>query len=335
MLHHLGQVCGDAVQLPGCRISGLEAADRTTDWHHRLPPAGIGLPIPGSGWTTHHDSIVSTLARDTRSAGIETDEEPRGIFVRALPQAALQRKTDRSGTRVGIVPDLCVQARFPAAPGALAARQGEARIERRYLFYIKTVHVGGDCYHPRYIAQPQRGCGGAVTERARRVPVAYRRAGQLWALTMYTTRTAQCQGQSLRCCQGIPRVVALLAFRPFRSYGEWSPEVHELLQATAIQTAQRQWRRMGARSLAEALGSITQRLRRRSGRWCPCGAMYGCGFPAAPPACGHKGVPCPGGGRHRRYPGMRVAGRPRRPRVCPRRLTGSLPGRPRSPRRGD
>ena len=49
----------------------------------------------------------------------------------------------------------------------------------------------------------------------------------------------------------------------FSSYGKWSPEVHELLRATATQTAQRQWRHMGASSLAEALGSITQRLRHR------------------------------------------------------------------------
>jgi hypothetical protein len=214
-------------------------------------------PLPGGGWTIHHDSLVSTIARDTRSAGIETEEEPRGIFVRALPQAALQRETDRSGTRVGIVPDLCVRARLQAARGASAARQREARIERRYLLDIKTVHAGGECYHPRYIARRQHGCGGAVTERARRVPLEYRRAAV--RLDSVHHPRSPVPGPVAQVLSGFPATQGLA----FGSHGEWSPEVHELLRATATQTAQRQWRRMGARSLAEALGSITQRLQRR------------------------------------------------------------------------
>ena len=187
-------------QLTGRQIG---TTDRRCDaYGHQLCLA----TLPGGGWTTHHDSLVSTIIRDVRSAGMDAVEEPRGIFVRALPQVTLQTTTDWSGTRVGIVPDASVRARLPASPGADAVRRREAQIERRYLLDFKTVHAGSECYHTRYIARASTGAEARLRSGhgASRWPTERQRPASM----QYTTRGAQHQGQSPRCGQGSPLFVA-------------------------------------------------------------------------------------------------------------------------------
>ena len=139
-------------------------------------------------------------------------------------------------------------------PGALrAACPRRPAQERLLLFDTKTLFGGAQDYQSAR-ATSGKGQAQAVEARAHRVPGDYR---------SHTRRL------DISCHQGGTRIRDRLAALGgcrglvFGHYSEACRDVHELISMAADQAATRHWRRMGARTQAEARGFYIQRFRCR------------------------------------------------------------------------
>ena len=107
----------------------------------------------------------------------------------------------------------------------------------------------------------------AVASRARAVPTAYEALARDLDERCHGVRGDAVRagvvgaGPVLRLLRSYPECVGLV----FGAFGEASPSVHELCAHVAKVGSEQGWRRMGARSAAEAYGFLVGRLRRSWG----------------------------------------------------------------------
>ena len=210
--------------------------------------------LPGDSFRRRHDTLAERVFKDLLSAGIEGGTEPRQLFVHVLPQEVLSRTT-----HLGIIPDARLLVHMPPQPpsGAQpvhAGAPGSRSAPRDYLFDLKTISAGST----HYVAKPN---GGAVEARARDVPTAYEREARALDRRHHGVTEVDRVGPVLTALRAFPPVRALV----FGAYGEASSDVHTLLHMAAEAMAHRYWKRMGARTLAEALGIFVSSLRRSWG----------------------------------------------------------------------
>ena len=251
MATYLGLPSPALVGLTGRRIPDGPTQHRICDQY------GIQLAcahLPGRGWDDHHDSILRVLYRDLTHCGIRGDLKPRDLFASALPAAAIRRVGPR---RLGIIPDL----RLRDVPFPDRHHSGRTH---GFLFDLKTVHDGTDHY---LTAEARRTRAAAVAARARAVPTAYEALARGLDERNHGVRGDAVRaglvgaGPVLRLLRSFPECVGLV----FGAFGEASPSVHELCAHAAAVGSEQGWRRMGARSAAEAHGFLTGRLRRSWG----------------------------------------------------------------------
>ena len=131
-------------------------------------------------WQSTHYTLFTIC----EEAGLETRREPRDIFSRALPVAALVAAPGQG--RPAIIPDGAVRAALPAALTSSASRPSRTRLPlTRLLFDVKTIHLGTSHYQS---ARARDRRSGAVEERAQGVHPAYlRHARTLDQRYMYRT----------------------------------------------------------------------------------------------------------------------------------------------------
>ena len=237
-------------------LAGMRIPDGPTQ-HRICDQFGIQLAcahLPGRGWDDHHDSILRVLYRDITHCGVRGDLEPRDLFASALPAAAIRRVGAR---RLGIIPDL----RLRDVPFPDRHHSGRTH---GFLFDLKTVHDGTAHYQS---AEAQHTRAAAVASRARAVPTAYEALARDLDERCHGVRGDAVRagvvgaGPVLRLLRSYPECVGLV----FGANGEASPSVHELCAHVAKVGSEQGWRRMGARSAAEAYGFLVGRLRRSWG----------------------------------------------------------------------
>ena len=177
--------------------------------------------------------------------------EPRHLFTHDIPASIL---AGTGQNRPGIIPDgaLRVAMRPPStARHAPLPRQPDQ--ERLHLFDTKTLYGGSQDYSSAR-ATSGEGQAQAVEARAHRVPRDYREHARRLDMRCYQGGTRiRDRLHALGGCRGLV----------FGHYSEASRDVHELIGLVADQVAARHWRRMGARTQAEARGFYIQRFRRR------------------------------------------------------------------------
>ena len=185
-----------------------------------------------------------------REAGIVCQPEVARLFHQFIdPQVLMQQ-----GSTPRIQPDLMATVGLPAVQHERRRRMGRALPARRLLFDVKTAFAGHGDYLTTRAREDQ---AGAVAHRAAAVQTEYRaHARRLDAEHSPQGATPICDA-----LETYTPVRALV----FGSYAEASLDVHALVEAVARERARRQWRRMGARSEAEAYGGIVAGLRRYVG----------------------------------------------------------------------
>jgi hypothetical protein len=130
--------------------------------------------------------------------------------------------------------------------------RGPMVARRRWVFDVKTIFGGGGCYLSAQAAEQQ---SGAVAARALLVESEYRRHAQRLDAQHSPPGTTPVV-DAVRGWGGVRALV-------FGQYGEWSADVHDLLDGAADSLARRRWAAMGARTQAEARSYFVSRLRRR------------------------------------------------------------------------
>ena len=237
------------------------------------PPGGADIPVdahghelarathlPGGSHTVVHDVTADELFSICEEAGVEVRREPRDIFSRGLPAAALIAAPGQG--RPAIIPDAAIRVAMPAALTSSADRPTRARRPlRRLLFDMKTIHVGTALYRtPR--ARDRH--SGAVEQRAQAVHPAY----------VHHARELDRRYHRLRSPPHTitPGPVEQILLDHDRTrgivlggYGEWSCDVEWLLEEAAHTAARRDWRRMGVVSESVAYGFLVASYRRRMG----------------------------------------------------------------------
>jgi hypothetical protein len=232
---YLGRESPCARELAGLPIQS-NTGRRICDSHGRQLCLAM---LPGDGFRARHDALADVVFRSALQSGLPGRVEPRRLFMHALPQSALN-----AFPTLGIIPD-----------AQLTVNMGRGDGTRDTLFDVKTISAGGPTYARRY-----RLTGGAVAERARKVPGEYEKAARLLDLRHHRV-VAPAVGRVLTALRTFPPVCGLA----FGAYGEASSAVHTLLKACATSAAARSWARMGARSAVEAVGFFASSLRRRWG----------------------------------------------------------------------
>ena len=219
-----------------------------------------------------HDYIAAGIFRDVLHSGLRGDTECRGVFASVLPVSVLDAaEGERGRGDCGIVPDARIHCRMhESLPGRPAQHQRHrGRAERRgrreryasdHLFDVKTVHGGGPSY--RSARAREDGQCGAVAQRASSVARHY----ELHAERL--DRRADVRAFNAGATDAVSTVLA--GYPPTRGlvigqYGEASLDVHELLELAVHEATIRDWRFLGARSVAEARGYYTASMRRAWG----------------------------------------------------------------------
>ena len=216
--------------------------------------------LPGGSHTAVHDVTADEFFSICEEAGLELRREPRDIFARALPPAALVAAPGQG--RPAIIPDASVRASLPPALTSSTDRPSRHRLPmRRLLLDWKTVHAGTTRYQSARARDRQ---SGAVEERAQQVHPEYlRHARQL------DQRYHPQASPPVTITPGPVEQVVLDHDRVrgvvIGGYGEWSMDVEWLLEEAARTAARRDWSRMGLPGEQVAYALIVASYRRRMG----------------------------------------------------------------------
>ena len=184
---------------------------------------------------------------------MHVDREPRHLFDSLFAPHVFASADRRGLQRPGLRPDGSATVSLPRGDATgRGQRRGKPLPARRLLFEGKTVHLGTSLYQT---ARARADQAGAVAERAHRVVREYRdHARQLDG--RYAAPGTTPFSDRL---QGFTNVRGLVV----GDFGEWSPDLHDLLTLAGRELAAKSWRSLGARSEAEARGWLTASLRRR------------------------------------------------------------------------
>lgn len=232
---------------PGCRVlvdARLPSGVRVDAYGFQLDNALIG-----NNFKEQHDAIDRLVFVDVLRSGVQGEWQPRRLFQDCLPQDEAARE--------GLVPDARLRINL-----GLEGEHGQA--ERTYLLDTKTIHGGGSIYMEPASGREQ--CG-AVKRRAAQVATdLYRKAREKDRDYNNVPIAPGNVGPVLARLQEYPPGQGVV----WGQYGESSPLVEKLAQASATKLAEKRWRTIGARSLAEARGHYLGMLRRRWG----CAAVF-------------------------------------------------------------
>jgi hypothetical protein len=207
----------------------------------------------GNGWTRKHDSLLWTLERMIRAAGIEVKSEVVGILRGTIPQIDQLRRLHSYQSVRNIIPDL-----FVVIP---SERNGDPA--ERFLLDLKCMNHGGEKYrvrakHPNApdgIQIPKFGV--TVAKREERVPMEYKKHAAKIERELHLQQDAN----------GIGPVQKELDRYTLRGmvvggYGEASPMLHRLLQYIARGLALKNYQRLGFENAREARSVCSSKVMR-------------------------------------------------------------------------
>jgi hypothetical protein len=233
-----------------CSHAAFQPDGRVCDPHgHQLGLAS--LPI--ADFTPCHEGCAAAIF-DMVGSITRVDREPAHAFHAVVPPDML--RPGPFGNRPGIITDGAAYLSMTAAVTARGARQPRRAEDPRWMhFDVKTIHAGGPNYTSARARHDQ--CG-AVADRAHQVQPQYERHARA-----LDRRIADAHGTPLGTAvfdhlRSLTQVRALVV----GNYAEASSDVHQLVSIVAGELAQRRWRRMGARTQAEARGFFIASLRR-------------------------------------------------------------------------
>ena len=259
---YLGAECPVSRELAqaGLTIAGPTAADAGTPVDVHGFAVSRSTCLPGGSHTACHDTIAAELFDICDEAGLGTRREPRDIFSRVLPTAALVAAPGQG--RPAIVPDATMRVAMPVALTGAAQRPSRDRLPLRgLLFDVKTIHAGTGRYGTARARDRQ---SGAVELRAQDVHPAYLRHAQRLDRQFHPQRSPP-----VTLTPGPVEQIVLdhttTRGLVFGGYAEWSWDVEWLLEEAARTAARRDWRRMGMHSEQAAYGILVASYRRRMG----------------------------------------------------------------------
>ena len=227
-----------------------------------VEPDGV-LRTPAAGAGAGVDKLQRTLTRQREARRFQTLD----VVMRQLPQADMRRHTWLNLDSFSTVWVTCwpqtelymsnaefgeVAARYMGLPSPACVQWQGAGPERLLLFEVKTLHYGPSTYP----ASAQR-CH-AVARRAAALPADYANKASRVDRDYCGTQPGTTGPVSAR----------LRTFDPVRglvfgSWGEASPDVHQLVTALSVAGKRRHYSHIGAESPSDACGGLAWLVKRR------------------------------------------------------------------------
>jgi hypothetical protein len=212
------------------------------------------VAMAGDSWRDAHDYVADTLFGIALASGLQGSTETRGIYSRAVPAEVLATMLEAEAADGG-----GRRARPGGVPDATLMVDG-----RRRLYDVKLIHFCRSRYWPSHEVADAR--GGPLERRAMEVQREYRSGAE----SLDARTAAHYASSGGQAPEGQPTAVQILASFPpvcglvFGSTAAGgSREVGILIDQAASSAAQRQWRTLGTRSLAEARAWMTSVMRQQ------------------------------------------------------------------------
>lgn len=238
---------------PGCRALPA-GASIPSDPPRRLDRWGFQLDnavLKNNGWKEQHDTVDRLVFNDLLRAGVFGRCQPRDLFREDILQSARSLH--------GIIPDAMLRIDLN-----MRGRSQHGRAlggEQMFLFDTKCIHAGST----HYSTAAQRVRCGAVERRAAKVAVDYEANARRKDEKYNRTQRGEV-GPVLARLRTYPPVQGVV----WGAYGESNKLVETLIGVAARRTAERKWRSMGARGMAEAVSWFSSLYWRRWG----CAATF-------------------------------------------------------------
>ena len=212
------------------------------------------VQMTGDGWRDAHDHVSDVLFDIAFHSGIRGSVEPRGIFSQAVPAEVLARAIDDEAE---------ASAGRRSKPGAIPDAQLTIG-GRRLLYDVKLIRLCPSRYWPTHAVADAR--GGPLEFRATKVASEYLEGAR--SLDIKTANHYRAIGQEPPA--GRPSAVDILGSFPTVQglvFGSTacggSRDVGTLIDQAATSAAQREWRRLGSRTVTDARAFIISVMRRQ------------------------------------------------------------------------